>query len=88
VSCSRSTATWRGRGLPWYRAGVCHRPPADFVCHRRRTPDYYLDSLPPTLETGRGSPVGVEFYDHHAFPSATARVFHGRLVHRHLTPST
>ncbi|HZT79812.1 MAG TPA: HEAT repeat domain-containing protein, partial [Gemmataceae bacterium] len=32
------------------------------------TPDYYIDSLPPTLETGRGSPVGLEFYDHTAFP--------------------
>lgn len=59
-------------GLPWYRAvRVCHCPPgADFVWRTgaANTPDYYIDSLPPVLETGRGSPVGVEFYDHHAFP--------------------
>ncbi|MCI0458783.1 MAG: HEAT repeat domain-containing protein, partial [Gemmataceae bacterium] len=59
-------------GLPWYRAvRVCHCPPgADFVWRTgsANTPDYYLDSLPPVVETGRGSPVGVEFYDHHVYP--------------------
>ncbi len=59
--------------LPWYRAvRVCHcTPGADFVWRTgaANTPNYYLDSLPPTVETGRGSPVGVEFYDHEAFPS-------------------
>jgi putative heme-binding domain-containing protein len=58
--------------LPWYRAvRVCHCPPgADFVWRTgaANTPDYYIDSLPPTAETGRGSPVGLEFYDHHVFP--------------------
>lgn len=58
--------------LPWYRAvRVCHCPPgADFLWRTgaANTPDYYIDSLPPLLETGRGSPVGLEFYDHHAFP--------------------
>jgi len=60
-------------GLPWYRAvRICHCPPgADFVWRTgaANTPDYYLDSLPPLAETGRGSPVGVEFYDHRAFPA-------------------
>ena len=59
--------------LPWYRpVRVCHCPPgADFVWRTgaANTPNYYLDSLPPLFETGRGSPVGVEFYDHHAFPA-------------------
>jgi hypothetical protein len=59
-------------GLPWYRAvRVCHCPPgADFVWRTgsANTPDYYIDSLPPIYETGRGSPVGLEFYDHAAFP--------------------
>ena len=59
--------------LPWYRAvRVCHCPPgADFVWRTgsANTPDYYIDSLPPIYETGRGSPVGLEFYDHHAFPA-------------------
>ncbi|HZY86684.1 MAG TPA: HEAT repeat domain-containing protein [Gemmataceae bacterium] len=60
-------------GLPWYRAvRVCHcTPGADFVWRTgsANTPDYYLDSLPPTYETGRGSPVGLTFYDHGAFPA-------------------
>lgn len=59
-------------GLPWYRAvRVVHAPPgSDFVWRTgaSNTPSYYLDSLPPIGETGRGSPVGVEFYDHFAFP--------------------
>jgi putative heme-binding domain-containing protein len=59
--------------LPWYRAvRVCHCPPgADFVWRTgaANTPDYYIDSLPPIVETGRGSPVGLEFYDHYAFPA-------------------
>ncbi|HYT90487.1 MAG TPA: hypothetical protein VEL76_17405, partial [Gemmataceae bacterium] len=49
--------------LPWYRAvRVCHCPPgADFVWRTgaANTPDYYIDSVPPVLETGRGSPVGL-----------------------------
>ena len=32
-------------------------------------PAYYLDSLPPTAETGPGSPTGVVYYDHTAFPA-------------------
>ena len=59
--------------LPWYRAvRICHCPPgADFVWRTgaSNTPDYYIDSLPPLFETGRGSPVGLEFYDHDAFPA-------------------
>ena len=60
-------------GLPWYRPNrVCHVVPgADFVWHTSsaNTPSYYLDSLPPTLETGPGSPTGAECYDHDAFPA-------------------
>jgi putative heme-binding domain-containing protein len=59
-------------GLPWYRpVRVCHCPPgADFVWRTgaANTPNYYIDSLPPIAETGRGSPVGLDFYDHHVFP--------------------
>jgi putative heme-binding domain-containing protein len=58
--------------LPWYRpVRVCHCPPgADFVWRTgaSNTPGYYIDSLPPIFETGRGSPVGMDFYAHHAFP--------------------
>ncbi len=31
-------------------------------------PNYFVDSLPPTLELGRGSPAGIEVYDHFMFP--------------------
>ena len=59
--------------LPWYRpVRVCHCPPgADFVWRTgaANTPNYYIDSLPPAYETGRGSPVGLECYDHTAFPA-------------------
>ncbi len=58
-------------GLPWYRAVRINHctPGSDFVWRTgaANTPNYYLDSLPPLHETGRGSPVGVEFYDHRLF---------------------
>jgi putative heme-binding domain-containing protein len=58
--------------LPWYRpVRVCHCPPGgDFVWRTgaANTPGYYIDSLPPIAETGRGSPVGMDFYAHHVFP--------------------
>lgn len=58
--------------LPWYRAvRVCHVPPgADYVWRTgaANTPGYYIDSLQPILETGRGSPTGLTFYEHHQFP--------------------
>lgn len=60
-------------GLPWYRpVRVCHVVPgADFVWRTSsaNTPSYYIDSLPPTLETGVGSPTGIACYDHDAFPA-------------------
>ncbi len=31
-------------------------------------PNYYFDRLPPSLETGRGSPTGGCVYSHHMFP--------------------
>jgi putative heme-binding domain-containing protein len=59
-------------GLPWYRdVRINHCPPgADFVWRTgaANTPNSYLDSLPPLYETGRGSPVGLEFYDHNVYP--------------------
>src|SRR4029077_3635662 len=67
-------------GLPWYRAvRISHCPPgSDFVWRTgaANTPNYYLDSLPPLHETGRGSPVGVEFYDHVQYPKR----YHGALL--------
>lgn len=31
-------------------------------------PEYYYDRLPNLLDTGRGSPTGIECYEHHMFP--------------------
>jgi putative heme-binding domain-containing protein len=60
-------------GLPWYRpVRISHvTPGSDFVWRTgaANTPDYYIDSLPPMYDTGRGSPVGLEFYEHTAFPA-------------------
>ena len=73
--------------LPWYRAvRVVHCPPgADFVWRTggANTPSYFIDSLPPIAETGRGSPVGLEFYDHVAFPKEyKGAYFMGDWAHR------
>lgn len=38
-------------------------------------PNYFIDSLPEILDTGRGSPTGAVFYDHFAFPTR----FHNQL---------
>ena len=32
-------------------------------------PPYFIDSLPAVRDLGRGSPVGVEFYQHHVYPA-------------------
>ncbi len=67
--------------LPWYRAvRICHCPPgADFVWRTgaANTPNYYFDSLSPLYETGRGSPVGVEFYDYNHHNQAFPEKYHG-----------
>jgi putative heme-binding domain-containing protein len=83
-------------GLPWYRpVRVCHCPPgADYVWRTgaANTPYYYLDSLEPLAETGRGSPVGVAFYDHHQFPGKYRGAFFlgdwsmGTILAVHLKP--
>lgn len=57
--------------LPWYRpTRVNHLiPGADFGWRSGWStwPDYFVDSLPATIDIGRGSPTGVEFYDHRRF---------------------
>jgi putative membrane-bound dehydrogenase-like protein len=56
---------------PWYRpVRVNHCPPgADFGWRSgsNKWPSYYVDSLPATVDIGRGSPCGVVFYNHTAF---------------------
>ena len=54
--------------LPWYRpTRVNHLiPGAEFGWRSgwSKWPNYFVDSLPETLDIGRGSPTGVVFYDH------------------------
>ncbi len=58
--------------LPWYReVRSVHAVQAGDYGWRSgsgKFPAYYLDSLPPVDDLGRGSPVGVEFYQHYAYP--------------------
>lgn len=66
-------------GNTWYRpTRVCHIVPGGEYGWRSgwsKWPDYYVDSLPPVVETGRGSPAGMVAYNHHMFPIR----FHGAL---------
>ena len=59
-------------GMSWYRpTRVNHVVPGGEFGWRSgwaKWPDYYLDSLPPAVEMGRGSPTGIEVYSHHMFP--------------------
>ena len=59
--------------LPWYREvrSVHGIPSADYGWRTGsgKFPAYFLDSLPPVDDLGRGSPVGVEFYHSYAYPS-------------------
>lgn len=60
-------------GLPWHRPSrICHvTPGAEFGWRAgwAKWPEYYVDSVPSVLSTGRGLPTGVVFYEHFAFPS-------------------
>ena len=59
-------------GTTWYRpTRVCHVTSGSEFGWRSgwaKWPDYYLDSLPAIADTGRGSPTGAVFYNHHMFP--------------------
>src|SRR5262249_10845513 len=58
--------------LPWYRdVRSVHAVAGGEYGWRTgsgKWPAYYIDSLPPLREVGRGSPVGVEFYHHYVYP--------------------
>lgn len=60
-------------GLPWYRpTRVNHLIPGAELGWRSgwsKWPSYFVDSLPATADIGRGSPTGVEFYNHQMFPA-------------------
>ncbi|MEX2169039.1 MAG: HEAT repeat domain-containing protein [Pirellulales bacterium] len=59
-------------GAPWYRPTRINHVPAGAELGWRsgwaKWPEYFLDSLPATLNIGPGSPTGVTFYRHTAFP--------------------
>jgi len=59
--------------MPWYRdVRSVHVVPGGEYGWRTgsgKFPAYYLDSLPPLQNLGRGSPVGVEFYHHDTYPA-------------------
>jgi putative heme-binding domain-containing protein len=60
-------------GTPWYRpARLYHVISGGEFGWRSgwaKWPDYYVDSLPGILDTGRGAPSGATFYNHFAFPT-------------------
>jgi putative heme-binding domain-containing protein len=66
-------------GLPWYRPVRTHHVPpgADFGWRTGSAvwPDYFVDSLGAMTNIGRGSPVGVAFYQGDRFPKAYRDAF-------------
>ena len=59
-------------GTSWHRpTRLLHAVPgAEFGWRSgwAKWPEYYVDSLPGLMDTGRGSPTGAVFYDHQAYP--------------------
>jgi putative heme-binding domain-containing protein len=84
-------------GLPWYRQiRTAHQILNGNYGYRNgsgKYPAYYIDSLPPTRDVNRGSPVGVEFYTSYAYPKEffdnlfEADWSRGRLLYTALTPA-
>jgi len=61
-------------GAPWYRPSRINHVTAGAELGWRsgwaKWPSYYLDSLPAAINIGAGSPTGIEFYNHTAFPES------------------
>ena len=59
-------------GMPWYRPTRLNHVSAGAEFGWRsgwsKWPNYFVDSLPPALEMGRGSPAGMELYSHFMYP--------------------
>ncbi|MEM9658318.1 MAG: hypothetical protein AAF961_08160 [Planctomycetota bacterium] len=59
-------------GAPWYRPTRVNHVTAGAELGWRsgwaKWPEYFFDSLPAAVDMGAGSPTGVEFYEHTAFP--------------------
>jgi putative heme-binding domain-containing protein len=66
-------------GTAWYRPNrLYHVVPGAELGWRSgwaKFPDYFVDTLPGILDTGRGSPTGSVTYNHFAFPAK----YHGAL---------
>jgi putative heme-binding domain-containing protein len=83
-------------GLPWYRPTRVNHVTAGAEFGWRsgwaKWPGYYQDSLGAVLETGRGSPAGLEFYNHYQFPARYHNALfacdwsQGRIVVVRMTP--
>ncbi len=84
-------------GSPWYRpTRVTHATSGSEFGWRSGTgkwPTYYIDSLPPVIDIGPGSPVGVEFGYGTKFPAKYQKALYicdwtfGTMYAIHLTPS-
>jgi putative heme-binding domain-containing protein len=84
-------------GMPWYReVRTAHQILNGDYGYRDTTgkyPAFYVDSLPPVRDVGRGSPVGVETYQSYAFPREyfdnllEADWSRGRILYTTLTPA-
>lgn len=84
-------------GMPWYRdVRTVHQVLNGDYGYRDgsgKYPPYYLDSLPPVRDLGRGSPVGVETYQSDAYPRSffdalfEADWSRGRVLYTALTPA-
>ena len=83
-------------GSPWYRpTRVVHATPGSEFGWRSGTgkwPTYYLDSRPPLVDIGPGSPVGVDFGYGLKFPEKYQRALYicdwtfGTMYAIHITP--
>ncbi|WP_218933380.1 DUF7133 domain-containing protein [Rubripirellula lacrimiformis] len=83
-------------GLPWYRPTRLNHVVSGGEYGWRwgtgKWPDYFADSLPTTLDTGLGSPTGLEFGTRSHFPPAYRESLfmgdwqHGRIFQVQLTP--
>lgn len=83
-------------GMPWYRpTRVNHAVSGSEFGWRSGTgvwPAYYIDSLPPMIDTGPGSPVGVTFGYGAKFPAAYQKALYlcdwtfGTIYALHLKP--
>ncbi len=66
-------------GMTWYRpTRMYHVVPGGEYGWRSgwsKWPDYFVDTLPGLLDTGRGSPTGIVTYNHYAFPAR----YHGAI---------